>query len=354
MKRITTALYLLCLLPCAGLPAQEIPKPPTQLAKFDRLLGHWSGSGTMISEPGATPITWNATTRMQKVLGGQFVRRSLTADFGNAREPITGLAFLGFDPQTNKFVSGNLSSMAPGFTAEITWRDANTLISLNTRILGNVRIVERFITTIGDGQYSIVGERALDGGNFSPYVKGSYRKIQPSATVEAVFRVEQPSDLAAARGAAASPQIAKIAGMIGTYKIDGSVIPAPGDTKRAISGNINCTLGLRGTAVELKVKGNATAEMPARNAYIAFTWDAAENCYRILFANNLGQLNSNEGRFVGDQMIITGTQVQDGKPMVARSVLTFGEDGSLGTVTTHSILGANDPVLTFSARYTKQ
>ncbi len=64
--------------------------------------------------------------------------------------------------------------------------------------------------------------------------------------------------------------------------------------------------------------------------------------------------HTSTGRFVGDQMIITGTRVQDGKPVVARSVLTFGEDGRLGTVTTHSILGANDPVLTFSARYTKQ
>jgi len=344
MRYNVVSLILGSLLPAAALTAQAAPTPAPQLAKFDRVVGSWQGSGTMIQKPGDEPMKWTASNTVKRAFGGHIVERDTTVEFGDAAPPVTMRALVGWDPDREQFKVCALSDRRPGSARDITWADDKTLVSVFTGLEDGQQVIERTVAVFGDDKYSLTIDRAVGSGDFYRCAEGNFERGKAPSTMEASF----------SRNATPAVAMGKVARMAGSYDFKGHVAAVAGQPASDVSGNITVRPGFGGSALEIEVSGAATDTMPAYEAWAAITWNPARNCYTVISANNMGELNTGEARWIDGNLVSTVAAFRHGEPTVGRTVLTLGDDGSMAKAVSHGIAGTGEPRILYTGVYEKR
>ena len=85
-----------------------------------------------------------------------------------------------------------------------------------------------------------------------------------------------------------------------------------------------------------------------------FAWNDHDNCYDMVFLNNMGELGRGPCRWSGDSKLIMTTEaLHYGQPTVSSHVMELGDGGKLTNVHAHSIIADAEPQKTFNASYTQ-
>jgi hypothetical protein len=144
--------------------------------------------------------------------------------------------------------------------------------------------------------------------------------------------------------------------MKGHYRLKGSYKMGPEVPAVEISGDEEIVDFFDGLVMGVRVKGDPVEGLglPAFEGYAAFSWDAAKSCYKTVFANNMGELGSSEGRWAGDDLVVTGSRMQMGQPVLSRTLVKVDGDGRVQSAEAHALVGVTEPLKTFEASYTLQ
>lgn len=347
MRKLLVLVTATCL-PCLGLSAQEgPPQPAKELAKLERLIGNWVGSGTAVMAPGAPEMPWTATSTFKKAMGGHCLLEETLIDIGpEAPAPIVFKSYYGFDRENNRYVVCGISNMGPGAATELHLVDDDTLVTVESRLEEGKLVVDRWVTKLGKESYSFIGHRAIADGEFFVHVKGSMKRAKTA-----------PRGIALNATASLRPvpaEMQKLSPLDGTYKFEGEMSMAPGQPAIKISGIETLEPVLGGNVLEMHVTGDPIPGMGKYESWAALVWNPQKGSYTNLYVNNMGQIGSNEGRWVGKDLVFTHSMLQKGQPTVGRVILRLDEKGGISSVSAHSIVAGGDPFIGFKGTYTKQ
>ncbi|HMQ21227.1 MAG TPA: DUF1579 family protein [Planctomycetota bacterium] len=351
-KSSSAAVAVLTLL-VAPLAAQMGAPPSPELAKFDRILGSWTGEGEVIMAAGQAGMPWTATTKYSKVLNGYFIREDSTIDLG-AGGKIHMLGFYGWDKDNNNFVQLSTSSMGGAYAAPVDWTSTDTFTSMATMRAFNPmsqaieRSLERWKTTIEkDGTaLTIIGEKAVDGAPWFSHVTGKFTKAK--ADVAAV-------DANAAPMMPPADEMKSLEKLRGMYDVEGSMRWGSGaDEAMSIRGTERMDMIFGGQVLSMRTIGEPAGDMPADSKYegLAYTsWDAVDKCYTTIMVSNMGE----QGHFKmwpdGKHFVMYWTGKENGVPMVKRTVMHCDDAGKATKVVSHQLAGSVAPFVCFEATY---
>lgn len=317
--------------------------PPKQVAKFDRLIGVWSATGTAVMEPGMPAMPWTSTSHVRKVMNGHFVRDDMVIEFGDALPgSIQFTTFFGYDIQNKKFKQLAVDNMGGLEEVEIHWVDNNTMVTSSSKIENGQPVVDRWVTRLGDGKYSFVGHRAVGGGEFFEHVKGVAvisKAVEAAAHKDESFNIPAPPK-----------PMDKLARMKGRYSVKGEMVQEGVPEPIPITGDQTIKPIFGGTVLEMLTTGQ-----PGNyEAWAVMVWSEQKQCYHIGHANSWGEFGLAESRWIGEKLITTHAGTAQGKPVVHRSILMCDASGAVTGGTTHMIAGDSDPLKIFWSTYTKQ
>jgi len=345
---LKTTLLLSLALSGATLWAQEepaAPAPPKELKKFDRMIGTWAGSGTATMAPGMEASPWTSMSRTRPVMNGFFLEEVTVIDVGPMLPaPLVFRSFFGFDTQTKRYLSCAAGNMGGVSTTRIHWADDDTMISVESGVEeGNV-VVDRWVTNLGTDSYSFFGHRAVGAGEFFIHVSGEMKRTDEPFKAPALETVPGL--------APASAEMQKLNRMAGSYRFKGSLQMMPDVPVMDISGTEELDALFGGGVLQASVKGDPMP-LGAYEGWSAIAWSPDKDCYTTVFVNNMGEIGEAEMRWVGDQLVSTGSMLRMGQPSVMRGTLDFDEQGVITKVEMHSLVGTAPPMRDFEATYKK-
>ena len=344
-------LATLALLCAANVPAQvegEMPampdmSPAKQLSSYEGLLGTWKGKGVVVHAPGTDEIPWTSQTHYRKVMNGHFIEEVTIVE-------VTGLGtlqmkgFYGYDKENKRYVSCGFSNFGTANYSVVRWADKKTMVTTNSGAENGQTTVERWVTSFGDGKQSIIGYKAISGGPEFVHVKGSSTKVDTNVkgiAVDASMGVMP-----------ANPAMAKLKGMVGTFKIKGRMAMSP-EQRVNVTGKETMALIFGGSILEAKLYGDPMPGGPAYEGYGVWAWNTAKNCYDMIFLDSMGQMHHGSCHWAGKKLIFLQSGVQMGLPYTQRGVLKFDENGVFKGVSQHRMQGTQPPFESFNGEYTK-
>ncbi len=327
-----------------------MPQPAKELAKYSRMLGYWEGSGTVVEELGGTPNKWTSTSHVRKVLDDHFIREDMSVVIEGEQftTPLQMVSFYGFDQNDQRYMSHGLNNMGSAEAAEVTWKDANTMVVASTSIEQGQYVVERWTTTLGDGEISFVGHRAVGSGDFFVHVKGSAKRVGDKPTNKVM-------DASHAFMTKASPEIGKLKSMVGTFRFEGEMLMMPGEPMVPVSGESVGEMIFGGTALLTEVHGDPI-DGYAYHGWYVMVWNERDKHYVSMGLNNMGEAAMESGKWVnGTELVMTNNRpYYGGIPSAHSGIMTVAKDGSLKSYSSHSIIGTNKPVKSFEVMYTRK
>ncbi len=350
MRKSSIFLLALCLFG-PDLRGQEepaaAPGPPAELEKFDRMLGTWAGTGTAVMAPGEEPGTWTSRSQVRKAMGGYFLEEVTVIDAGPAMPaPLVFLSYYGYDTQRGRYLSVGAGNMGLVSATEIHWVDENTMVSAQTSIENGSFVVDRWVTTIEKDRSSFVGQRAVGGGAFFEHLRGEMQ------------RTDEPfvaPDLEAVPGMApAGPEMERLNRMAGRYRLSGSFQMAPDAPPMDVTGDEIMAPLFGGCVLGATVKGDPIPGMGGYEAWAAFAWNPAKDCYTSVYVNSMGEISDSEARWVGNSLVNTHRAPRLGVPSVGRGIVFTDESGVVTKVLSHAIVGDQPPYQEFEGTYTLQ
>ncbi len=321
------------------------PTPPPELAKFDRLLGTFKGTGSVWMAAGPPAMKWTSRARCKKALNDFTLVEETTIDLGEGVPPLLMASFRGYDPGKKQFKVCEMSNMGAISSSVIHWAGNDTMVSVNTSVEGGEVVVDRWVTELAEDSYTFTGHRAVGGADFFVHVKGTMERTDEP------FKGFNP--LSAKPFNEVAMEMEKLNRIAGQYTMRGTYRPTPG-TEIQISGEEQIIPLFGGGILGAHVKGDPIEGMGgAYEAYAAFAWDPAKGCYASVYVNNMGEIGDGEIRIVGDKLISTHVAVRMGQPALARGVMDLAKDGAITKVVSHGMIGANEPTVEFEATYTR-
>lgn len=346
----TTSLVLSLSMLSASLTAQAPAPPSEQLAKYDRLLGHWEGKGTVAMVPGEPAAEWTSTVTAKKALGGHFIHEDVKVEFGEAMPgSLVFRNFYGFDRENNVHKSWGINNMGQANETLIHWVDDDTLLTLEVTSENGERVVERWTTKLGTDEYSILGQRSIGTGDWLVHVKGTYKRVQTGQPIDTSGSFGPPTpDSPIVVAAEKMKTLQKLAG---TYKVSGTM-RMPGQPEVAITGTERLSLICGGTVLEMRVTGTAEG-WPPYESWGAIAWNADDNCFTAIGLSNMGQVGHSQGRWVGTDFVFTNASLQHGQPSVSRMLWRIGKNGIV-KMEGDSLVATHEPLRAFEASYTRQ
>lgn len=329
------------------LGAQTTPGPPVELAKLERLLGHWEGRGTFTPVPGGESAPWTSTSSVRRAMNGFFLQEDLVIDLGpGAPSPIVFRSFHGYDRENRRYMTLSLGNVGPPSATEVHWADEDTMVSVEPSVEDGQVVVERWITWLEPDAIRFAGYRSL--GVAEPYVHVEGR----------MTRAEKPVDeavLAAARAfAPIGEEMTRLNRMAGTYRLRGTYRAAPETEAMEIAGTETFKPLYGGSALEVRVVGDELPGIGVYESWAGIGWDPAKGCYTNVYVNCLGEIGRSELRWEGERLVGTHCGLSMGRPSVLRSVLELDAKGGLLRVQGHSLTGVHPPVISFDARYERR
>lgn len=318
-------------------PAQsDDPYPPApELARFDRLLGDFTGSGEVWRAPDAPPVEWNATVHTRKVLAGHFVCADMTVEFPNEdRVPLRFLTFWGWDESRARFLEYAVTSEGEVTAKEPRWQ-GDALLTVTTRIEAEEPVLERWTITLSGDGYALAVERAVGAGPLHAHARGVFRRAAEPQPAPPLDAPPQPSD--------AFAEIVSLQSLVGSYRLTGEVQPVHQERPVPIRGTAEARLLFGGAALELRIRGDAEEGERAYESWTALGYDPHDRCFRTFGLDSRGTSGSAECVSTGRALVFTGSRMLYGQPLVERTVLERGDGGALVRMTAHAVYGGNEP-----------
>jgi hypothetical protein len=346
------ALVLLSFVPLAPLAAQEgPPKPAEQVAKFDVLLGSWEGSGTVQHGPGGEQSKWICKVAARRALGGHVVREETRIEIEGAPGPLWFVTLYGWDRETQRYVRVESSNFGAVQFSEVFWTGPKEMVTSRADVMEGKPFVERWVHRFDGAAWHFECQQAEGSAEIYTHVVGDVKRTseKPSdlAAVEAAFMPEM-----AAGGA---PHMKKLARSAGSYQMKGWFKMAPDAPQTPFTGSEQVRAMYGGSVIEFAAKGD---EVPGFGAYESLgwmAWDAHGRCYRMVFANNMGEIGEQECRFSGDQRLVTtSASMSMGKPVTMRSVIEIGDDGAFQRFAGDMMMDTAAPGRFFEATYERK
>ncbi len=342
--RPTRILLSLFAATCVPLTAQEAPKPAPELAKFDRMIGSWEGTGSVAMGPGQPMLPWTSKSRITKALDGHFIQEETAITFGGGMpETLRFVSLIGWDATTKKFKQWQVGNTGEAGESELHWADDDTFVSTSSQVEDGKLVVERWTTTLSKDSYHVIGLRATGAGKFAPYVEGTNKRVE-----------SVPNSAFSMKGSFNVPllpeQMKKLAKLAGDYDVSGKMGGGPNGEMIDISGWQRVRPIFGGAVLGMYTSGEPQQYV----AHAALTWSERDNCYRFLFANNRGEAGMAESRWVGNDLVTNMTGVNMGQPSAMRSVMKCDDKGTITGSTSHMMMGVADPMLVFDAKYAKR
>ena len=324
------------------------PKPAKELEKYSRLLGYWEGEGTSKSDPQKPTTRWTSSAHVRKVLDGHFVREDTRIDSDEWQAPLQFITFYGYDRHKKRFTAVGVSNMGTAEVSDITFQDDNTMITAATKLHQGKRVVERWVTRIGDGELSFVGHQAIGDGDFFVHVKGTAKRVgnKPKAAVV---------NASHAFMAEASADMGKLKGLIGTFKFKGEMLMMPGMPMVPISGESITEPLFAGTVLQTRIIGDPM-EGHTYQGWHAIVWNPSDKNYVSIGINNIGEIASETGVWASktELLFTCARPYYGGIPAVYAGVLKCAADGTAKSYTAHAIIGTHKPVRSFHIDYSKK
>jgi hypothetical protein len=353
------------LLVCAAVPAQEATPAP-ELKKFDKLIGSWSGSGTVRWTHDAKPENWTAEVTARWVLGGHFVEEEVTVNLGPDRPvPLEFRTLHGFDREQNRYVTYSAGSIGESHCCESFWLGDSVYVTPNAGTEGGLPAIDRSMARFSKDSYTYLIERAVGDGPVHVHVEGTFKRGAPLAreggkppaekpVVDLEKKTEKVADKPAGILSGSGERMKALEGWRGTWKIKGRVIPMPGSQPMEISGTETIESLFGGRVLAARMRGDPSPEGRTYEAVAYISWNEHNRCYDDIWANSMGQSGHSEGRFEGkDKLVFTDAGLHFGKPMVKRTVIELDEKGALRRGYSDGISGTTAAERSFEATFIK-
>jgi hypothetical protein len=323
----------------------QIPKPASELQKYQPMLGVWEGSGEVIKAPGEAPSKWTAESTVQWALSNFFVEEKLRVSFGGTEPPIVMHNFYGFDPESKSHRLIGASNRGSVDLLDVTWTDAGTLVGVRSGNAQGKPYAERWVTRFAKDSYELKLDFAWADTPAYTKVTGRFTRAKVSP---ASFQIAD----AVAMGPV-PPEQKKLSAMIGRWNVKGSMIPAPGAPSMPISGIETIQPVFGGSLLRAHTIGDPNPGMPGRyESFSYLTWDANHAAYDLVFVGNMGESGKLEGRFAPDGSLVwTGAAPHMGSASAVRCVQTFTDSGLV--MTCDRLHGTADALREMTLEYSK-
>ena len=350
--RLSTLSVLSSLILAAAPAVAQAPdtSPAKEVKKFEKLIGTWEGTGTVTHGPEAPTEKWTSRSSCKWVLGGHFVREDVRIDVPSQANPLEFISLYGWDRENKRYIQVGISNLGSGTLTEVHWTANGKMVTGSTSVAMGELVVDRWVTTFGDGEISFVGNQAEGDGPFYEMVVGTMKRTNAKATeVNIVNASFMPAAVTAHTAA-----IGKLSGTVGDYKMKGWFIPAPGAPKMDFTGTETVRTIFGGSVIEMVSKGDPSPGMPDYQGIGWIAWDDHEKCFNMTYANNMGEVNIQKGRKQGNKIIMTGAGLYQGQPTSGRGVIELAEDGSFQAFIGHNLMGDMKPIQAFEGIYEKK
>ena len=330
------------------LASQDAPPTPSpKLKAFERLVGEWVGSGSYTRpETGTQP--WSGKIRCEKVLNGFAFKEKTEIDVG-VGSPYLFDKYYGIDMATGEALRIGVGNGGdPMKVGSLMWVDSDTLVETNSGFFGEMPFVERTIWSFTDAGYSFKVQTAFGDGPMSTMIEGDFKRADKP--------LKWSPDGAFAMGQPAPAEMAAVRKLAGDYTTKGWYdmdLPDGNSMKMNLTGVDTITPRFGGNMVEFKTVGRS--DMNPDEEYVSImlvTWDPAKKHYRCVAMDNMGMLTEMQLHRAGeDSFSMHALHPWMGKPMMGRSVMTFGKAGPK-VMEGHTMYGADEPKHSFHMEYT--
>jgi hypothetical protein len=324
------------------MPAQEMPKPAPQLAKFEKLAGHWQGGGTATMQPGQPATKWTAVATYQWVMNGFWLQCDTAIEFPGMGT-MRFREYLGWDGENQRYVNLAVNNMGEGVLGIVHPTDTGIVMMIPSVRDGQPQC-ERAITNLGADRIDFAIAFLAASGPAADAVSGELKKVD---------QVQVPELSAAKAMMPAAPAMARLARMAGTYDVVGEVIMGPGQPAMKIKGRDVITAPFDGSLVMVETKGSSDQGGPPYEAHGFYAWNATDKCYRMLAIDNMGVVVNGDCRLIGQDLVLMTSGMRMGAPIAARTVLSLDADGHPTKVVNHSLIGTSPPMQDFTGSYTR-
>lgn len=319
--------------------------PAKELAKLEPLIGNWAGRGMMV-EPGGGKTKWTASTTNQWCLNKHFVQQDFVLHFDGIEEPVMFRTYLGWDREGKRYVATAATNDGMVRLDELNILGDGTMLRFLRHIRGGIPYTERARTKVTGDTMSLVVDLLLHDGDSSTIIDGKLKRSDESCEVdwgESAFMGTKPND-----------EMKKVAVFRGKYETKGEMVMIPGTDPLKITGSDTFAMVWEGNVMHGRTEGFAEGSTDAYEAHSFWGWDAQAKCIRAISVNNMGEVTQMDVRWVGDQLVSTSSGTMGGMPMTQRYVITFGRKGELKGGVGHTVVGAMEPFLSFTAHYKKR
>ena len=332
-------ILLFCLL--ASVSIGQVAAPAKQLARYDRLIGSWSGSGESFMEAGGEPIPWTSVSVVSRVMSGHYLR-----DLTRIQLPMGTLAFIthtGWDAEAGSYAQFGISNIGQISRTTPHWIDENTVRTIEVTMEMDQQVVERWTTRIGKGEYSVLGERAVGGAEFFTHVKGTMH----------LMKTPPKGDLLGEVGAfmvSPSTEITRLNRMAGSYEVSGKFKMSRTMPAMEFSGNEIIKPLFGGMLLSFDVEGSG-----GYKAFAAIGWDAGTHRYKSLHLDNMsgGMISglwwNDDTHLVGYGLLTMGHQ-----PVFNRMVLVLDDKGRPISGSGTTLSDAGPAYESFTATYKRK
>jgi hypothetical protein len=331
-----------------GAAAPPGMEPAKEVARFDGLIGKWSGEGggQMWTPEGMQEFSWTSDSNYERVLDGHFVRETTRIVIDeNPAMTMTFQSFFGFDRETSRYVGASVGNTGECSVSEIKWIDDHTMLMARVRSEENAFAGERWWTTVGKDTIEFIGREWRNGDTEFKHVWGNMKRVEKIDPIAL--------DASFAPMPVAEP-MHDIAGIAGEYRFAGT-LQMDENAEFPVTGTESIRPGFGGHILEMTIHGDPIPGMGgAYEAYGFEGWNHEKGCYTSLYVSNFGEIGQGEVRRVGDRYVRTAMALRGGEPMVSRSIVTLGDDGKIEHVTEHTLIGTRGLLRSYDAKYTRE
>lgn len=339
---LTTSLLALT----APAVAQDFdPSPAEELARFEPMIGNWSGTGSM-EMPGVGKRTWKAHGSYRWCMNKHWVQEDFTVSMEGDPTPLMFRSYIGWDRENERYVAAVASNEGACQFSEVTMLPDGTMLQMLVHHADGAPYTERARTKVdGDKMSMQIDMMTLEGPSMQ-MIDGEL------ARTDAAF--EGDLDGKAWMGAQPHADVTKLARMAGTYETAGEMVMMPGQPMMKISGTDVFRPIFGGTVVHGHTTGAAEGVPQTYESHGFWAWNAHNKCVDLVFVDNMGQCGAMQGWWMGDKFVSTSAAVMMGQPTTQRFVVAVDGAGHVVSGVGHTTMGTMDPFLSFRGKYTRK
>jgi len=317
MKRMLGLVFALSI--STAIHAQTPFEPPEEVASFERTIGHWEGSGQVWPGPDAEPMPWTASEHVEWVLDGFYALADLEVRAEVFPVAMAMRSVYGWDEEQLRYFVYTASNMSEASLTDAHWV-GNTLVMHKSIVEDGNVIVERIATTYGDGEYEFVVERGVGVDDFFVHARGKFERVDTP---------DAPPTVPASAPIRPTPKpMTKVQGLVGDWNVVGMVRPMVGVPEMPVTATETIRALWGGSCLMNEVVGTPGPTGQFRGLGF-LTWSAGREAFQQVWFDNMGLVQSTAGNFAGRDLVFQFAGREYGTPIVARSTMSFDEEGHL-------------------------